>query len=206
MPRRIFLTPILVLSAFIILFISVTQTAQVKYSFNTPGKIAVLGDEVLVNYNMPYTGRIAPDHVLWPIKAARDRIWILVTPDTLRKAELNLLFANKRVVSAKSLFMSDKPELGMSVLTKAEKYLEDSKKEVYVAIKEGESVNSFLHSLALATLKHRETIVEILQIAPDDAKPEIAREEEKSKRIFADARDTLSTLGEVPPKNPFDGN
>ena len=209
MGRRVLVVLTTIVLSFGILFISITQTAQVKYSFNGHSKTdqaKVLGEKELIEYYFPYPGRILPDHPLWSVKAIRDKVWVLVTPKSERKAELNLLFANKRLVSSNILFDEDKPELALSVLTKAEKYLEEALNQEEVARAKGVDTKSFLHELAIASLKHREIIEEIMSIAPDDAKPMIAEVREHSKKIF---QSVLTSLGEVDvkaPDNPFDGN
>ncbi len=193
----------------IILFVSITQTAQVKYSFNAPSRLdqeKVLGDKEMVEYYFPYPGRVLPDHPLWPVKAARDQLWILITPKSERKAELDLLFANKRLVSSKILFVEDKPELALSVLTKAEKYLEEAINQEENARASGVDTKSFLRELATASLKHREIIEEIMAIAPDDAKPMIAEVREHSKRIFQSVLAAAKDAKVQAPSDPFDGN
>ena len=204
MYRRIFITLGLIAVSFLILFISITQTAQVRYSFNEKltGSPRVLGDEAQVEYYFPYSGRIQPDHPLWFLKAMRDRAWLLVTPKAERKAELNLLFANKRLVSSKMLFERDKPELAFMVLTKAEKYLENSLEEEEKARSSSVDTKSFLYQLSLASLKHIEVIREITDIAPDDAKPEIIKMENYAQSIYQESKNNLHESGMIPPKDP----
>lgn len=206
MLKRLLVGAGVVFIAFGFLFISITQTAQVKYSFSensNQNRAKVLGDEVLVDYELPYTGRIAPDHPLWSVKAARDALWLLVTPKAERRAELNLLYANKRLVSAKELFENNKPELAMSVLIKAENYLSQAQKEEEIARKNGVDTKAFLQSLSLASLKHREIIKEILEIAPDDAKSEVVKAEDFSVKVYEDTKNTLLSQGLIPPEDPF---
>ena len=40
-----------------------------------------------VNYQLPYPGRILPDHPLYFLKMIRDRIWLFFTTNSLKKAE-----------------------------------------------------------------------------------------------------------------------
>lgn len=207
MIRQIPIVLTIVFLSFAVLFVSITQTAQVKYSFTGPtsGSTEVLGDKVSVNYHFPYPGRIAPDHPLWSLKAIRDRVWILITPKAERRAELDLLFANKRMVSADLLFKADKPELALSVLTKAEKYLESALIEEENARHGNVNTSTYLYSLNLASLKHREMIREMLENAPEDAKPEIIKTEDYSKRVYTESTNYLKELGIEATKDPFQG-
>ncbi len=209
MLRRFVTVSIVLILSFVILFISITQTAQVKYSFNTPSNMQyanVLGDTDVVEYYFPYPGRVLPDHPLWPVKALRDRAWLLITPKAQRRAELNLLLANKRLVSSRILFERDKPELAYSTLTKAEKYIETALNEEEIARSSGVDTKSFLLSIAKASLKHREEIKEIMQIAPDDAKPLINKTEDSAKKIFQSVAEVFDKVGMKVPNDPFNGN
>jgi HEPN domain-containing protein len=193
-----------------VLFTSIARTAQIRYSFRSPTTLSkndkVLGESISINYFLPYPGRVLPDHPLWTIKVLRDKLWLLVSPKPERKAELNLLFADKRLVSAKMLFERKKAELAYSTLTKAEKYLERAYFMEMKARKKGVDTSSFLERLARSCLKHREVIEEILEIAPEDAKPMIIKVEgEYPNQIYEKVRDALFEKGLTPPENPFEG-
>ena len=193
--------------AFFVLFFSIIQTAQVKYSFGpsaTSTDEKILGDNVKVDYYFPYPGTILPDHPLWGLKALRDHVWLVLTAKPERKAELNLLFANKRIVASKILFEADKPELAYSVLTKSEKYLESALSEEEIARSRSVDTKAFLMSLNLAVLKHREELGEIMTMAPDDAKPEIVKVEDKLIELYQKTRNLLLDQGMSPPTNPFE--
>lgn len=55
-----------------------------------------------VVYNLPYPG-ILPDNPLYFIKAIRDQFLILGTRDNIKKAQLYLLYSDKRFAMAISL-------------------------------------------------------------------------------------------------------
>lgn len=209
--RRLFVILATLAFAFGILFTSVFRAASVQYVFSQTsnpspqeGQGVVLGKSVEIDYHFSYPGRILPDHPLWFLKALRDRVWLLITTNPSRKAELKLLFADKRVVSAKILFERGKPELGVSTLTKAEKYLE----EAYILEKEnrekGIDTSEFLTTLAKASLKHRQTIDEVLKLAPEEAKPIVIKTQDYSKETYNKTRDALYEKGLPAPENPYD--
>jgi hypothetical protein len=119
---------------------------------------------------------------------------------------LSLLFADKRLISAEALFKLNKPQLALTTLTKAEKYLEESslieKKERQMGL----DTKSFLYTLATASLKHREMIENMLNIVPDDTKPEVIKAEDYAKNAYKECRDALQAQGVTAPENPFTTN
>ena len=136
----------------------------------------------------------------------RDRIWYIVTRSPLKRAELALLFSDKRLILSKSLFEIKKPDIALSTLTKGEKYLELAVNQEKVAREKGIDTSEFLARFAMASLKHRQVIEEILILAPEDAKPEIVKMEDYSKNAYKAARDALNSKGIASPKDPFDGD
>lgn len=113
-----------------------------------------------VDYYLPYPG-ILPDHFLYPIKMIRDRILVFFTANPLKRAELFLLFADKRIGAAKSLVEGGKKELGVTTLTKAEKYLEKVVNQEKMAREKGKDTIAFLEKMGKASLKHEELLLEI---------------------------------------------
>jgi len=111
-----------------------------------------------VDYFLAYPG-ILPGHFLYPIKMARDRIWLFFTTDPLKKAETLLLFADKRLEAGKSLIEGGKEQLGISTLTKAEKYLERAVIQEGIARQKGKDTTAFLEKLEAATKKHEEVLI-----------------------------------------------
>ena len=213
MLRKLTLVFAVLLFAVGILFTSVLRTAAVKYEFAESSQTvdvsasSVLGDEeVNIDYFLAYPGKVLPDSPIWPLKALRDRIWLWITTNSSRKAELKLLFADKRISMSKILFEKGKPEIGFSTLTKAEKYLEEAGSSEKKNRGKGVDTSEFLERLARASLKHAEVIDEILEIAPEDARPNIISAKEYSKKVFEESRNALLEKGMEPPENPFDWN
>lgn len=208
--RRLLVAASIVTLAFAILFISVFRTASVKYEFSdvrTPDnrERVVLGDkDVNVEYHLAFHGKVLPDSPLWPVKALRDKIWLFLTTNSSRKAELKLLFADKRLGSAQVLFEKDKPEIGYTTLTKAEKYLEEAVEQEKENREERVDTTEFLKRLAHASLKHYAVMEDILMIAPDEAKPQVINTQEYAKRAYEGTRDALFEKDLQPPENPFD--
>lgn len=116
-----------------------------------------------VDYDLTWGGKIypglLPDHFLYPLKMIRDQIRLFLTTDPLKKAELLLVYADKRLAAAKALIEKDEVDLGITTLTKAEKYLEKAINQERIAKQAGEDTGVFLEKLLQATLKHEEVIL-----------------------------------------------
>jgi hypothetical protein len=193
--------------ALLILVISIFRVAETHYVLSqSPTKSVISAKSLSINYTLPNPGKILPDSFLWPFKAARDRVWTMLTADHLKKADLYLLLADKRLIDAKLLFEKGNPNLGMSVLSKGEIYLMQAQKEERIAYKSGADTKSFLQKLAMSSLKHREIMDQIIETAPEDARPLISKTENYSKNLYNQARDGILQASAVPPTNPFQAN
>jgi hypothetical protein len=193
---------LLVVFGLVVLFISILRSASIQYSFSLPPEGAVISHEEKVAYELPLAGSVLPDSPFWLVKVARDRIWLALTPNKSRKADLNLLFADKRLVTSKILFEKGEYETGMMILLKAEKYLLEASFLEEDLRKGGVDTSDFLKRITIAALKHREVINELLNIAPSDAKPELIRIKDITKTVYVSGRNALQEVGEDIPKNP----
>ncbi len=202
-------TIITIFVAFAVLMVSVLKSAKTNFAYE-PKNLAyspmVLSESVesekaqSIDYLLAYPGKVGPDHPLWYAKVIRDKAWLALTFNANKKAELNLLFADKRLSSAVELFKNNKPDLGIATLTKSEKYLETA-----------ESImtddDNFYKKIGLSSLKHREVIEnEILPISPEDLRPQIIKTEDYSKEVYKKVKDHMLTKGLTPPVNPFETN
>lgn len=196
--------------AFAVLAISIFRSAAVTYTVATPTPVgeAVLGEAVTeIDYQLPFAGRILPDNPLWVFKALRDKVWFAITTNPLKKAELALLFSDKRLESGRVLFENRKPDVALSTLAKGEKYLEIAASEEIVARKEGMDTSIFLTKLATSALKHRQIIeTDLMPVAPEDAKPLLVKIEDYSKNVYKSSRDALNDKGIPVPNDPFAGD
>ena len=145
-----------------ILAVSVWRTSSAQ----APSLEATEAAQESVDYFLAYPG-ILPDHLLYPIKMIRDRIWLFLTTDPLKKAELFLLFADKRLGAGKALIEKDKIDLGVKTITKAEKYLERAVQQERKAREKGKETTVFLERLSRATLKHEEILLGVKEKVTD---------------------------------------
>jgi hypothetical protein len=206
MIRKILVALPIITLAFLILFISVLRTASLRYEFggsmsDKKGFLSTLNSQV--DYTLPYPGGILPDHPLWPLKVIRDRVWLFITTNTTRKIELQLLFADKRLGSAKILFERNNQDVGVATLEKAERYLIEASDREKVARANGVDTSELLDRLARASLKHYEIMSLMYISASDEARPTIVVFQEIPKKIYEDARNAQLDKGEEPYENPF---
>lgn len=189
-----------------ILFVSIARSAQIRYSFRISQneKSPVLGIETdIINYKLPYPGKVLPDSPLWYVKVMRDKFWLLVSTKAERRSELNQLFADKRLVSSKLLFEKGKADLAYSTLTKSEKYLEKAFREEENARKNGRDTSELLDNLALDSLKHIEVLDQMMAIAPEQVKPQIIVVKDSVTTLYEKIGVAINETGKTPPENPF---
>jgi hypothetical protein len=80
-----------------------------------------------VNYTLPYPG-ILPDNPLYPLKAARDRVISFFISDPIKKADFDLLQADKRIQAGVLLLRKDNPDTALAITTisKGQNYFEEA--------------------------------------------------------------------------------
>lgn len=185
--------------AFLILVISILRISSPKYSFYQPDTIQEQSSfSTHVNYNLPDPG-IGPDNPFWFFKALRDKIWLETTTDPLKRAQLLLLFADKRLSQASYLLEEGKADLGVPTVLKAEQYLQEAYKMENEAYALGIDTAEITEILARASLKHREVIEKNIAIAPDDAKPTLSQINDIPKEVYEKSVQRLNEKGKKAP-------
>lgn len=186
-----------------VLFTSIFRTTSPQYAFSQSGVLGTQTESQApeVDYYLPYPG-ILPDHFLWPIKALRDRVWLFVLQDPARKADVLLLFADKRVGMARELIKGGKPELGVSTLTKGEKYLEQAFLEAGKAQEKGIEMGQFFERLATSSLKHQEVIESLMPLVSEDGRPVLNQTLDYPKMVYEKTTQKLNELGRPIPTVP----
>jgi len=140
-----------------------------------------------VNYELPYPG-LLPDSPLYFLRAIRDRIVGLLISDPLKKAEFDLLQADKRLNAGIYLFNKGKISLAFSTVSKAENYFSQALDKVEEAKKQGENINDLEGKLKNAVKKHEREITILSEKSGADFKAGFERE---LKRVI-DFEDRLS--------------
>ncbi len=121
-------------------------------------------------YRLPYPG-VLPNHRLYPLKVARDRLMEFFTRDLNKKSQLYLLYADKRMYMAEMLAKQQEWELAGSTALKAEKYLLKVRSTVEALEKTGGGMDvSFGPNIRQAALKHRQILNDLIKVAPSSSK------------------------------------
>lgn len=134
-------------------------------SINTPQEKVV--------YDLPYPG-ILPDHPLYFVKISRDRITEFLTRENVKKAQLYLLYSDKRAAMAMSLAKKGKNQQSISSFSKAEKYFIKIPNLLRQAKKQGSPApSSFVETLKQSNAKHNELIGELIKTLPEGSLGEL---------------------------------
>lgn len=129
------------------------MTEGEKSANNKEGQAATVAAKV--EYNLPYPG-ILPDNPLYFLKAARDRLVGFLISDSIKKAEFNLLTADKRINAAWMLATKGKAEMSITTLSKSNNYIDQSIQAASVAKNAGKNVDTVLSNQKNAIAKHLE--------------------------------------------------
>lgn len=117
-------------------------------------------------YSLPYPG-ILPNHRLYLIKAVRDRLVEFFTRDLNKKAELYLLYSDKRIYMAQMLADQKEWEMADSTASKAEKYLLKVSDTVEALKSMGGDVDiTFIPKVKQAAQKHQQILKDLTKKAP----------------------------------------
>jgi hypothetical protein len=139
-----------------------------------------------VEYVLPYPG-ILPDNPLYIFKAIRDRIISLLINDPLKRAEFDLLNADKRLNAGIFLAKKGKDALSVSTISKGNNYFDEGIGRLYDAKKAGRDIKPLLERFSLSAKKREEEMTLLLRrINPnfsDELKKELSRVQEMRKRL-----------------------
>ncbi len=155
-------------------------------------------------YEIPDSGSILPNSILWNIKAFRDRISVMTQKDSYDQSEYYLDLADSRLAAADTLINQKQFVSGVTTLTKAEKYLEMSFQKATEAKKSGRDIDMLLARIAQCSLYHLGKTKEYMGMVPEDARPLIAKAQDYPRRFYEQSRNGLLERGQTPPPNPFD--
>jgi cytochrome c-type biogenesis protein CcmE len=120
-------------------------------------------------YTLPYTG-ILPDNPLYFLKALRDNVYGLLITDPIKKAEFDLLMADKRLGGAEALIVKNKNDLAITTLSKSGNYFYQAIGLAAAAKKQGTNVSGVVGTLITASLKHQQVIFRMIQESSKSAK------------------------------------
>lgn len=108
-----------------------------------------------VTYTLSYPG-LLPDHPLYFLKAARDKIVAFFISDPLKKADYDVLQADKRIESSLLLVQKSKFDLARDTFSKGENYFEDGIDRMSDAKTQGMDIQEMAKHLLDANTKHQD--------------------------------------------------
>ena len=107
-----------------------------------------------IKYELPFPG-LLPDHPLYKLKMARDKLWEFLISDLERRAYFEILMADKRM-SAGRMLIEDKGkiDLGLSTIGKGYKYLEKTPAVIKALREQNFNINNLIDKLEKSAIKH----------------------------------------------------
>lgn len=150
----------MILLASLVIFSQKTDTALAQ--------VEMKGETV--EYTLPFAG-LLPDSPLYPLKVVRDNFWLFFTRDNIKKAEVLLLFSDRKTAASQMLFESGKWEKGVDTMTEAEQNFERMVDMVVLSKSQGVSPDEgFIQKMKLSNTKHRQIIEQLLIAAPQGSR------------------------------------
>ncbi len=131
-----------------------------------------------INYELPYPG-LLPDSPLYFLRVIRDKTVDFLISDPLKKAEFDLLQADKRLNAGISLFSKGKISLALSTISKAENYFKQSIEKVLEAQKQGMDIKDIERRLINAVVKHQVELDKLFKKVDKDFKANFAKEQKR---------------------------
>ena len=174
--KRFILSAFLAIAFFVVAFNSHAAQDSSKDEIN----ISTPSSNKTIDYTLPYPG-LLPDSPLYILKAARDRIVSILISGPVKKANFNLLQADKRLNEGVFLFNKGekKYSLGESTISKGENYFEQGISEIEKAKKQGIIVEDISQRFHLASLKHKETIKSLIDKTRGDVRQRLILDERR---------------------------
>lgn len=184
---------LLLLFVLIFLFLNVQGLfAQENSSIKEKELSSVSAQIKTIDYVLPYPG-LLPDNPLYFLKAMRDRIISLLISSPLRKADFNLLAADKRLNEGILLFGKGegKYNLAESTISKGENYFEQALDQAIQAKRIGESVGDIAQRLYQASLKHQQVIKSLEDKTKSDLKQRLIAQEKRVENFQKRAKEIM---------------
>lgn len=116
-----------------------------------------------VEYALPYPGML-PGSPLYFFKSMRDNLMRFFISDPLKKAEFELLQADKALSASLALFEQGETTRASASLHESLSNFEKAIKQTEEAKKEGIAVSDFVARMTLAGRKHEEVIIKLSQV------------------------------------------
>ena len=172
---------IILIVSFIFFFSVVASLAQEtpkEDTTSTPSSVKT------IDYALPYPG-LLPDNPLYVLKAVRDRIIEVLISDPIKKANFELLQADKRLNEGVSLFNKGEKKyaLAETTISKGENYFEKGIAQIERAKKQGIITAGTSQRFHLASLKHIEIIKGLINKSRGDIEQRLLLDEKRAEEF-----------------------
>lgn len=137
------------------------------------------------NYELPYPG-LLPDSPLYIFKVTRDKIVNFLISDPLKKAEFNLLQADKRLNAGVYLFDKNKIPLAITTISKAENYFHQALASAREARREGLNASDITGKLRASSEKHKEILIILEKKSPKNFKTGFSSQQKRIIELQAE--------------------
>ena len=129
---------------------------------------------------------ILPNNPFYWLKMIRDRVMVYITRNPRKRLEILLNYADKRLVAGEILIIEKEESLGVTTITKAEKYLQKAGIFAFDNLVENENKDLF-EKVANKYLQHRQEIEKLLiSDLVEDKKQILHNLSESSNVLFED--------------------
>lgn len=157
---------------FIICLLFLVFTTKVfAQESTTSSMIIASATPQLSSYLLPYPG-ILPNSSFYFLKTARDRIISFLISDPTKKADFDILQADKRLNAAVFLFNLGNQSLAETTIAKGENYFDDALSQIGEAKQQGLDITDVVNKLSLSLSKHKEVLKSLQKKAINKAMKE----------------------------------
>jgi hypothetical protein len=159
------------------------QKQEANALFFEASDSATIAQNKVIDYPLPYPG-ILPDHPLYWLKMLRDRVNLSLTRNNLSRFDLQLLYADKRLASGLALITKGQDQLGVTTITKGEKYLVEAWEELESQDEKVPEVFRRREILSQAVAKHQQKVIQAIQVVEGREKEVLAATALANKQFF----------------------
>ncbi|HZJ18329.1 MAG TPA: DUF5667 domain-containing protein [Patescibacteria group bacterium] len=172
---------------FIIFFFSIFLF-NFQIAFAQEEKMATAPAKV-ESYELPYPG-LLPDHPLYFLKMFRDRIIGFFISDPVKKAEFDILQADKRLNGSVYLLYkntSKADELAISTISKGQNYFDDALGKIKLAKKQGINISDITTKLKSSLKGHKLTLKNLESKVSKKTKDQLSSSQERLEKLEKEA-------------------
>jgi hypothetical protein len=159
----------------------ISLTQQVASQASSAALVATKQES---EYQLPYPG-LLPDSPFYIFKTTRDKVVSFLISDPLKKAEFNLLQADKRLNAGLMQVnkRNGKDDLAESAISKGQNYFEDAIGNVEEAKKERITTNDIEQKLVRSAKKHIDVLNDLEKKVSKDEKEKFVKLTERMQKL-----------------------